>query len=245
MAQQKFLHPQNPGQKLRELKRHPGIYTNGSLVLGCGGEEIAKHALGKLFMNYRHPSDAPSWMPHHDFVSSFLWFWILQMKPLFPTVGIMVLTPDAVVGYDDAYTNVEDYARMQKVRATKMSMDQIIQDKDNVLSIVLLFPPLTAQNAEDAKREYDCCVSPKQSALIAQMREHGLLDCAFENGADDGVGDGLKIIPMKDPWPEIDINVNGVDKGKALSRFLQNKGVLKTLNLKHIDVRMHMAALVN
>lgn len=35
---------------------------------------------------------------------------------------------------------------------------------------------------------------------------------------------------MKDPWPSIDINVLGVNKGKALARFLNDATVLKYLN---------------
>jgi len=52
---------------------------------------------------------------------------------------------------------------------------------------------------------------------------------------------GLKITPMKDPWPEVDLCVGGVDKGSALARFLQQPEVLTHLGQPSVQPHTHVA----
>ena len=46
---------------------------------------------------------------------------------------------------------------------------------------------------------------------------------------------------MKDPWPEVDICVGGVDKGSALAAFLTHPEVLSYLRVTRIEPSRHVA----
>ena len=48
------------------------------------------------------------------------------------------------------------------------------------------------------------------------------------------VGNGIALKGMPDPWPELDITVNGVSKGEALGRFLKYKQIKEYLKKKYI-----------
>jgi len=237
LAQKKFMDPQNPTTQLRDVAKHPGIFTNGGLVLGPGGMDniIEKHALGKLILN-EHSDKL-------DFVTALLVFVDEEFRESsLKDVGLAVLTPHLIVGYSSAYSNVDGYAAMMHVEATKLDRQQIIEMRDEALQIVFLWPPLTSKTAEEQKREYDQVVRPMQESVVARMQEKGLMNCSYPLGQTvAGVGVGLKTTAMKDPWPEVDINVAGVDKGKALCRFLQNRSVLDLLRRDAIDVTKHVA----
>ena len=68
------------------------------------------------------------------------------------------------------------------------------------------------------------------------LQKQGLMDCAYGSIVIPGLGNGIKLVAMKDPWPEIDLNVAGVDKGKALARFLENTEVLEYLGRRLRDM---------
>ena len=74
------------------------------------------------------------------------------------------------------------------------------------------------------------------------MASHGLAKCRVPGPPRaGGLGDGLKITPMKDPWPEMDVCVGGVDKGSALARFLAHKALREHLGVGAIDPSRHVA----
>merc|ERR1719486_1734632 len=102
--------------------------------------------------------------------------------------------PQKAVGYASAYSNVEDFARLQKVTAVKMSREELISSKADALSIVFLYPPLLAKENEAAKEEYETVTKPRQQEFIEALRERGMMNCAYANGAVNGVGLGIKVI---------------------------------------------------
>eukprot|EP00930_Biecheleria_cincta_P035198 TRINITY_DN24223_c0_g1_i1.p1 TRINITY_DN24223_c0_g1~~TRINITY_DN24223_c0_g1_i1.p1 ORF type:complete len:345 (-),score=60.51 TRINITY_DN24223_c0_g1_i1:183-1217(-) len=235
LAQRKMMDPADPSSMLRELRINPGIYTNGGLVLGPNGKQLEKHALGKLQIISESAADSV------DFVSAFLDFVDTERGDLLKGVGVAVLTPERVAGYDAACSNVDGYAQSMNISAEGMSREELIKAKDEVLQIVLLFPKLLAADAAGKKEEYEHRVFPWQERVKQSMLDAGLMSCRYPSGAEDGVGAGIKLTLMKDPWPEIDINVAGVDKGKALSRFLQHPDVLRQLGVANIDPAKHVA----
>eukprot|EP00933_Yihiella_yeosuensis_P018320 TRINITY_DN15077_c0_g5_i1.p1 TRINITY_DN15077_c0_g5~~TRINITY_DN15077_c0_g5_i1.p1 ORF type:complete len:394 (+),score=75.68 TRINITY_DN15077_c0_g5_i1:160-1182(+) len=236
MAQKKMMDPTNATKMLRELRLNPGIYTNGGLVLGPGGKVIEKHALGNLVC------EAKSNLSGLDFVIGLLNFFDDSSNSATTRgVGLLLLAPEYIGGYDAAYDNVDEYASLMKVTARKMSRDDIINAKEDVLLILLLFPPLKSKEPQVAKQEYADMVLPRQKQMQTAMQEYGLLDCRYSGELENGVGNGIKLTLMKDPWPEIDINVAGVDKGKALARFVTSPEVLKYLGQDHIDPQKHVA----
>ncbi len=69
LAQEKYKDPDDKTgsmSPLRNVHKHPGIFSNGSLVLGPGGKEIEKQTLGQLILN-----DQPKKL---DFVTALLDF---------------------------------------------------------------------------------------------------------------------------------------------------------------------------
>ena len=80
-----------------------------------------------------------------------------------------------------------------------------------------------------------------QVRLVEAMERQGLMQCRCSAKGVEGVGNGIKVIMMKDPWPEVDITVAGVDKGKALNRFLQHESILKHLGIGSVDPERHVA----
>merc|ERR1711972_954079 len=212
-----------------------GIYTNGGLVMGPGGSLLEKHALGNLVLSSQDGQP--------DFISALLDFCHDESvkTSLLKDVGFAVLMPTCLGGCETAYTNVDEFAELQMVTATKMTKEELIAARSDVMQVMFLFPPIKAQDKQSEKAAYESTTKVQQEQVIAAMRERGLMDCSYAGGAIDGVGAGLKVIPMKDPWPEIDINVAGVDKGKALSRFLQHRSVLDLLRVDAINVPKHVA----
>ena len=73
---------------------------------------------------------------------------------------------------------------------------------------------------------YEAECRPWQLDVERAMRTHGMMDCSMPGcAAGGGVGRGIKLTIMKDPWPEMDICVGGVDKGSALARFVRHPKV--------------------
>ncbi|CAE8721673.1 unnamed protein product [Polarella glacialis] len=236
MAQKKFMDPEDETRMLRDLRTVPGIYTNGGLVLGPNGKEIEKHALGRLILQGRTDG--------LDFVTAMLIFFddASLKASVLQNVGMLLLAPEYIGGYDASYSNVDGYAASQRVSARKMSREDIIAAKGDILLILLLFPPISEEkDARQAKEEYDSVIHPQQLQILEEMKVYGLMNCMYADGKSEGLGEGIKVTPMKDPWPEIDINVAGVDKGKALARFLQNSQVLEYLGQRSIDPSSQVA----
>ena len=82
------------------------------------------------------------------------------------------------------------------------------------------------------------------------MEAYGLMECSVPRrparestgvGGSPGVGEGIKLTIMKDPWPEMDICVGGVDKGSALARLLRHPAVRTHLGAERIDASTHVA----
>eukprot|EP00933_Yihiella_yeosuensis_P018319 TRINITY_DN15077_c0_g4_i2.p1 TRINITY_DN15077_c0_g4~~TRINITY_DN15077_c0_g4_i2.p1 ORF type:complete len:350 (+),score=65.78 TRINITY_DN15077_c0_g4_i2:71-1120(+) len=236
MAQKKLMNPAKPAEMLRELRVNPGIYTNGGLVLGPDGRVIEKHALGNLVC------EANSGLHGLDFVTGLLNFFDdSRHAAITHGVGLLLLAPEYIGGYDRAYDNVDEFASLMQVTARKISRDDIVKAKQDALLVLLLFPPLKSKEAQAAKQEYADVTLPKQKQMQQAMQEYGLMDCCYSGEIANGVGNGIKLTLMKDPWPEIDINVAGVDKGKALSRFITSPEVLQYLGRSHIDPQKHVA----
>mmetsp|Transcript_61175 Transcript_61175/g.192471 ORF Transcript_61175/g.192471 Transcript_61175/m.192471 type:complete len:363 (+) Transcript_61175:58-1146(+) len=233
LAQRKFQDPDDESRMLRELKANPGIFTNGGLVLGPHGKEIEKHALGNLYVK-DHPRGLDFFSALIDFVDE-----EVASGSLLKDVGVFCLTPEIALVYDGAPSNGDAYAESQRVTAQRASREELIARRCEILLFLFLFPPVTAP-AGAAAEEYKATTLPRQTKVADALKERGLANCSYEGGEVSGVGGGIKVTCMKDPWPEIDINVAGVDKGKALSRFLQNADVLQFLGQTGIDPAMQV-----
>lgn len=72
------------------------------------------------------------------------------------------------------------------------------------------------------------------------MEAAGLANCATREGAPIAAR-GVRFTPMKDPWPEMDITVGGVDKGSALCRLLRSPELRSHLGEIEIDASRHVA----
>lgn len=226
------------GGNLRELCCNPGIFCNGSLVLGPGGAELERHSPGHLRMS----------SSGLDFVTALLDFWDApQHRSLLEGVGLLFFMPDRLVcveGYDrDGYANVVGFCKSQRVSSCKLTREQMIAQRELVLQVVLLFPPLATADAAC----YEASCKPWQHRVRDAMEASGLMACKVAAGAagagsaTNGVGESIKLTIMKDPWPEMDICVGGVDKGSALARFLQHPAVLRHLGAKVINPAAHVA----
>lgn len=239
-AQVKFT--RSDGSELRNLKTAPGIFCNGSLVLGPGGEELERFSVGKL----RMATD-----PAVDFVTALLAFWSApEQHKLLDGVGLLFFLPDELVVVDDCahdgFEHTDGFCRSQRVRPSRRSRAQLLADKERVLQVVLLFPPLACAERADAAQKacYEETCRPWQERVQRAMGASGLFECKFAAGSGAsvaGVGDGLKLTLMKDPWPEMDICVGGVDKGSALARFLHHPAVLRSLGVEAVDPSRHVA----
>jgi len=235
LAQRKFMHPDNETCMLRDLRVNPGIFTNGALVLGPGGQELEKHALGALSLSAPE-GEGP------DFLTALLDFVDNESHTsLLNDVGICVLTPDGVAGYEAAYSNVEGYARVMNVTARPLPRKDIIELREEILLLLFLFPEVKVVNGMASQEEYDQTTLPWQVRVVEAMEQGGLMQCRYSAKGLEGVGNGIKITMMKDPWPEVDINVAGVDKGQALSRFLQHESILKHLGVDSINPEEQVA----
>ena len=254
-AQAKFVDATN-GKALRYVHEHPGIFCNGGLVLGVGGAELARHALGDLYMHAE---------PQADFVSALLDFWDGPIDPgrrtdrgaLLAGIGLLFFFPDHLAGYERAYEQVEAFCASQRVWPHCASRAELVEKRQSVLQIVLLFPPLEVGGGESAEEAYQARCKPWQLRVVAAMEAEGLSRCAGRSGGSSGGGSsgggssgggssgtsasGLKITPMKDPWPEVDICVGGVDKGSALAAFLTHPEVLSYLRVPRIEPSRHVA----
>ena len=233
-AQVKFLDP--AGKPLRDVSKHPGIFCNGGLTLGPGGIELERHALGELWMN------GPSWersdRARIDFVTALLDFWDAPAhRPLTAGVGLLFFLPHVLAGYESAYANVEAFCESQNVTPERRSRASLITERDRVLQVVMLFPPFGA-----APNSYEEETRPWQLRVQSAMEAAGLTSCARGSAkVGGGGGSGIKIIVMKDPWPEVDVTVGGVDKGSALARFLQRREVCAFVGADHVDPAEHVA----
>ena len=217
-AQVKFL--DTKGVPLRDVSKHPGIFCNGGLVLGPGGVELERHTLGKLHVK----------TSGIDLITALLDFWSSPThRALLKGIGLLFFLPDVLAGYDEAYDHVEGFCDSQRVVPVRRGRKEIIAERDRVLQVVLLWPPL-APGAS-----YDQDVHPWQLSVRAAIEEAGLADCAGSGAS------GIKFTPMKEPWPEMDLCVGGVDKGSALSRFLQHPDVTAYLGVARVEPDRHVA----
>lgn len=221
MAQKKFMDPSQSKRMLREVRKNPGIFTNGALVLGAAGKIIEKHSLGNLICKDRKGG---------DFITRLLDFFDEHRnKSIIEDVGLMVLCPELMAGYKKAYFHVEGFAQHMKVPALVWSKDELIQSRKDILQVIILYPELKSADSKLQCEEYMQTVRPRQEELQRAFKAYGLLDSAYEEELISGVGAGVNMTFMKDPWPSIDINVAGVNKGNALARFLNDATVLKYL----------------
>ena len=103
-AQIKFT--DGAGARLRKLDCNPGIFCNGSLVLGPGGTELERHSPGKLRMTAK---------PSVDFVTSLIEFWLApQQRELLDGVGLLFFLPDELVAVDTcAHDRIHTRAQTQ------------------------------------------------------------------------------------------------------------------------------------
>lgn len=234
LAQKKFMDPEDGIRMLRELRAHPGIYMNGGLVLGPHGKEIEKHALGNLHL-WEHPHGV-------DFITGLLHFWDECLKgPLLDDVGVLLLTSEHMAGYDIAFCNVDGYSKSQGVTAMKWNREEVIRNKSDISLILLLFSPIVSgKTPEEAREEYEMHIKPKQVAVQEAIHKYGLGNCSYVR-EHSRAGHGIHMTLMKDPWPEIDITVAGVDKGTALSRFLGDRDILSHLRQECIDPGTQLA----
>ena len=223
------------GRLLRDLRSKPGIYCNGSLVMGPGGVELERHSPGQLRMA-ASDSDA-------DFITALLDFWDAEAE-LLAGIGLLFFMPDELValqsGAHDGLSNVHGFCKSQRVTPTVWARARLLAEKERVLQVVLLFPPL-AKPGDLACYETTC--RPWQRRVQEAMQAQGLMNCRVPSrpAQSDGLGDGLKLTLMKDPWPEMDICVGGVDKGSALARFLDHPLVRYHLGTDRIDPAVHVA----
>merc|ERR1719433_172895 len=235
LAQRKFMEPDDETRMLRDLQVNPGIFTNGALVLGPGGQELEKHALGGLRL-FGSEAEGP------DFITALLDFFDDESHAsLVQDVGVCMLTPADVVGYEAAYSNVDGYAQAMDVTARPLPREDVVQLGGEILSAVLLFPALKVVHGMASQEEYEQTILPRQQQIVEAMERRGLMQCKYSAKGVDGVGNGTKVIIMKDPWPEVDINVAGVDKGKALDRFLRHQGVLEHLGVDAVGPEEQLA----
>ena len=223
------------GLPLRDLALNPGIFCNGSLVLGPGGVEIERNGVGRS----RTASGK-------DYVTALLDFFDAQEHlELLDGVGLMFFMPDRLVCVDrydmDGYRNVEAFCKSQRVVPTRLSRAQIMAEHELVLQIVFLFPPL----AEPSAACYEVTCRPRQEQVERAMCAFGLMDCSVPGAVaqpdGSGLGIGIKLTLMKDPWPEMDICCGGVDKGSALARFLTHSTLRLHLGTDCIDPARHVA----
>lgn len=222
-AQVKFRAPS--GATLRDVSKHPGIFCNGGLILGPNGVELERQTLGTLNMCGAQWEASASEAPM-DFVTALLTFWDAPaQRDLTAGVGLLFFLPDALLGYEAAYEHVEGFCRSQRVQPTRGSRATILAQKDSVLQLVLLFPPLAAgASSEAAQAEYEASRRPWQEQLQQAMEAAGLTSCRVTTPSGRPppassatrpspppapAADGVKFTLMKDPWPEMDITVGG------------------------------------
>lgn len=221
MAQQKFMDPRQNKKMLRDVRKNPGIFTNGALVLGAEGKILEKHSLGNLICKQGK---------RNDFITQLLDFFDEhQHKPIIEDVGLLVSCSDLLVGYKNAYSHSEAFAQHMRIPPASWSREDILQHRKDVLQVIILFPELKSADSRTQCQEYLQVIRPRQEELQRAFRSYGLLDCAYEEETISGVGAGINLILMKDPWPSLDINVAGVNKGTALKRFLKNTAVINSL----------------
>ena len=68
-------------------------------------------------------------------------------------VGVLLFTPYCLIGYDRACAHVDAFCKSQGVVPERRTRDQLLLQRDDVLQIALLFPPLEEDTAEAGDRE--------------------------------------------------------------------------------------------
>lgn len=158
MAHKKFMDPSQSKKMLREVRKNPGIFTNGALVLGAAGKIIEKHSLGNLICKDRKGG---------DFITRLLDFFDEHRnKSIIQDVGLMVLCPELMAGYKKAYFHVQGFADHMKVPALVWSREELIQSSKDILQAIILYPELKSVDSKSQCEEYLKTVRPRQEECI-------------------------------------------------------------------------------
>mmetsp|Transcript_22681 Transcript_22681/g.61426 ORF Transcript_22681/g.61426 Transcript_22681/m.61426 type:complete len:360 (+) Transcript_22681:146-1225(+) len=229
MAQAKF---DVNGERLRDLGAKPGVFMNGGLVLGPEGKELERHALGHLHLTVGGAtvgSDAVAAGP--DVVTAMVRFFEeARNAPLVERLGLLFFTPTHLLTVASVAANTAEYCRDQRVPLTTLSRDEVLDKREEMLLLLVLFP--THEAGGGAPLDYETVLRPWQERIKEAMEAAGILQCrTTAQDAPPGVGQGLKLTLQSAPWPEIDVNVAGVDKGTALARFLEAPSVKDYLGI--------------
>ena len=126
-AQAKLVHPVTQ-EKLRDLRRSPGIYCNGALALGVGGKEVLCRNLS-------------------GFVERFVHHWSDGSAPLFNEICIVGLVKDRTVLLELGAAGEKKvgnaFLEQMMVREDEMSWvdkEGFIAEQERILSLLVMFP---------------------------------------------------------------------------------------------------------
>jgi len=194
LAQAKMVDP-STGEPLRILAEHPGIYCNGSLVLGANGREIMRRSIPKAWM------------------AEFIKHWTQSDPPCRAEISLCGLTPDRIIlaGASGPADLFAEEMMLAPADLDRLEFAQLVEQADNILSFLILFP-------NPAEEE-------SLVLMQMWLNKHNLLTYANggsskSNGQAETVCS--KHVHVPGLGPEIDITPVGVNKGSSIAKLLED-----------------------
>ena len=205
-AQKKMLDP-STGAKLRDLSTMPGIYCNGALVLGAGGEEVDVRHLGA-------------------FVPGFVTQWLgsRSRPPRCADICIAGLAKErtllmgwpglSAVGRRTA-SEFTTQMMIDEPEFAWLEPEAFGSAAESILSLLILFP-----NDPDADAKVTLQLKLDTQAWLhaAALLDFDDATTRLSNG--EGPGVVCKHVHVPGLGPEIDISPSGVNKGSAIMKLL-------------------------
>jgi len=194
LAQAKMIDP-STGQPLRILSEHPGIFCNGSLVLGADGKEIMRKSIPRLWM------------------AQFVKHWTESNPPLQAEICMCGLTPDRIIlcGAEGPGNLFADEMMLTEADIDWMQFPQLVEQADNILSFLVMFPD---PSDEDVLLQMQQWLDKHD---LLKFPNGGVTKC---NGLTEEVCS--KHVHVPGLGPEIDITPVGVNKGSSIAKLLED-----------------------
>eukprot|EP00746_Dinoflagellata_sp_MGD_P076366 gnl/MRDRNA2_/MRDRNA2_30760_c0_seq1.p1 gnl/MRDRNA2_/MRDRNA2_30760_c0~~gnl/MRDRNA2_/MRDRNA2_30760_c0_seq1.p1 ORF type:complete len:538 (-),score=118.06 gnl/MRDRNA2_/MRDRNA2_30760_c0_seq1:18-1430(-) len=215
--------------RMRVLKTCAGIYCNGALVKGADGKEISCLALG-------------------DYIQAFVPAWLDATKSdaeelsSLKDVSIMGLAKDEILLLVESGDQQKPVWRTEKVAAAEftshMRIDpeqdvkplnplEFINEKDNVLSFLILFAKGTTKAPDARIHEWENEIVQVKRWLLKQgLMDFGESKASLLERPGALEAERFKVVcknvHVPGMAPEIDVSPTGVNKGSAVMKFLED-----------------------
>lgn len=216
--------------RMRVLKTCAGIYCNGALVKDADGKEISCLAVGEYIQAF-----VPAWLEATKSDAE-------ELSSL-KDVSIMGLAKGEILLLVENGDQQKPVWRKEKIAAAEftshMRVDpeqdvkplnpmEFINEKDNVLSFLILFAKGATKNAPDARiQEWE----NEMVQVKRWLRKKELMNFGEDNGSlleKPGALEAehfkvvCKNVHVPGMAPEIDVSPAGVNKGSAVMKFLED-----------------------